>query len=68
MSGNSAQQTYLTYSVAYCSSDDDSDGTLYVIPDEAELVPDSTYVFRSSTPCRRNDLQKVAFGPSRTSC
>lgn len=71
MSGNSADQTYLTYSVEYCDSDgddDEDDGSLYVIPDEAELVSDQTYVFHSSRPCRRNDLQKVAFGPSQTSC
>lgn len=68
MSEHSADQVYLEYTVNYCGSDDESDATMYVIPDEAELVPDDTYVFRSSTPCRRNNLKKVAFGPAQTSC
>lgn len=69
MAGESAVQTYLTYDIEYCDSDDDeSDATLYVIPDEAELVPTEDYIIRSKTPCRRNDLTKVAFGPSNESC
>lgn len=69
MSGESAMQTYLTYSINYCdSNDDDSDGTFYVIPDEAPLVESETYVIRSIRPCRTNDLEKVAFGPAQTDC
>lgn len=69
MSANSAMQTYLTYNITYCdSNDDESDGTLYVMPDEAELVSDLVYEIRSITPCRSNDLQKVAFGPSQQAC
>jgi len=69
MSDESAQQTYLTYSVQYCDSGDEEESqTMYVIPDEAELVETETYVFRSVRPCRESDLQKVAFGPSQEEC
>ncbi|PSP97433.1 hypothetical protein BRC89_11370 [Halobacteriales archaeon QS_4_70_19] len=68
MSAESAMQTYLTYRIQYCDSDDEEDASLYVIPDEAELAPNEVYEIRSVTPCRANDLQKVAFGPSNESC
>lgn len=69
MSARSADQVYLTYSIQYCdSNDDESDASMYVIPDEAELAPDETYVIRSIRPCRANDLQKVAFGPAQEDC
>jgi hypothetical protein len=68
MSAESAMQTYLTYRIQYCNSDDEEDASLYVIPDEAELAPNEVYEIRSVTPCRANDLQKVAFGPSNESC
>lgn len=67
-SAESAMQTYIEYSINYCGSDDDSDATLYIIPDEAELVPDETYVIHSVTPCRASDLSKVAIGPAQTDC
>lgn len=68
MASQSATQTYLTYDIDYCGSDDGSDATLYVIPDEAELAPNEVYEIRSVTPCRESDLLKVAFGPSNESC
>lgn len=68
MSAASAMQTYLTYSIEYCDSDSDEDASMYVIPDEAELAPDDTYVVRSVTPCRANDLDKVATGPAQEDC
>lgn len=68
MSANSAIQTYLTYYIDYCDEDQNDDDTMYIIPDEAELAPDQTYVIHSATPCRRNDLQKVAIGPAQESC
>lgn len=68
MASESATQTYLTYTISYCSSDNDEDATLYVIPEEAELAPNEVYEIRSVTPCRESDLQKVAFGPSNESC
>ena len=68
MSAESVVQTYLTYSIEYCDSDDDEDAEMYVIPDDAELDEDETYVIRSVRECRANDLRKVAFGPARTDC
>lgn len=68
MAEESANQVYLTYTIQYCNSDDDEDGTLYVIPDEAELLPDEVYEIHSTTPCRTNDLTMVSFGPSQQSC
>lgn len=69
MSGESAMQTYLKYQIDYCdSNDDDSEGTLYVIPDEAELNPEEVYEIRAIRPCRESSLERVAFGPSNASC
>lgn len=69
MSGESAEQTYLLYDIQYCDSEDDeSDASMYVIPNEAELVQDETYVVRSIQACRANENYKVAFGPARESC
>lgn len=69
MSGESADQTYLQYDIQYCDSDDDdSDASMYVIPNEAELAQDETYVIRSIQECKANDNYKVAFGPARESC
>lgn len=70
MSAESADQVYLTYDIWYCDSDedDDSDATMYVTPDEAELVETETYVIRSVQQCRANDLLKVAFGPAPHGC
>ncbi|QLD88470.1 hypothetical protein HWV07_05250 [Natronomonas salina] len=69
MSGESADQTYLLYDIQYCDSDDDeSDASMYVIPNEAELVQDETYVIRSIQECKANGNYKVAFGPARESC
>lgn len=68
-SGNSALQTYVTYSIGYCDSDDDeADGSLYMLPDEAELVPDEVYEIRAVQQCRASDLQMVALGPSNDPC
>lgn len=64
-----ADQVYLTYQVEYCdSNDDDADATLYVIPDEAELVETEVYAIRSIQECRDSDLQQVAFGPTNQEC
>jgi nitric oxide reductase activation protein len=69
MSSESALQTYLTYSIEYCDSDDDeADATMYVIPDEAELVEDEVYAIRSVRPCHESELDKVAFGPTNEEC
>ena len=68
MSGESAEQTYLLYDIQYCDSDEDSDASMYVIPDEAELVESETYVIRSVQECKANENYKVAFGPARESC
>lgn len=69
MSSESALQTYVTYSIQYCDSDDDdADGTLYMLPDESELVPDEVYEIRAVQQCRDSDLQLVAMGPSNQSC
>lgn len=68
MSSESASQMYVTYSINYCGSDDDSDGTLYMMPDEAELVPSDVYEIRAVQNCRTNDLQLVAMGPSNEAC
>lgn len=68
MSANSATQVYLTYQINYCGSDDETDATMYVIPDEAELAPNEVYEIHAARPCRANDLTRVAFGPSNESC
>lgn len=68
-SAESATQTYIEYSIQYCDADDDeSDGTLYILPDEAELAPQEVYEIRAIQPCRASDLQMVAMGPSNQSC
>lgn len=64
MSEESAEQTYLEYEIQYCDSDDDSDATLYVIPDEAELAQQEVYEFRAIQECRDSENQLVAFGPT----
>lgn len=67
MADESAMQAYLTYDIDR-GSDDDSDGTLYVIPDEGELAMRTAYEIHSVTPCRENDLKRVAFGPANEPC
>lgn len=67
MSGESAQQVYLEYGIEYCDSDnDESDDTMYVIPNEAHLSQDETYMFRAIQDCKATDNTLVAFGPSNS--
>lgn len=69
MSEEPADQTYLLYDIQYCDSEDDeSDASMYVIPAEAELAQDETYVIRSIQKCKANENYKVAFGPAQESC
>ena len=70
MSSESALQTYVTYTINYCDSDDDNedDGTLYMMPDEAKLVDTEVYEIRAIQDCKANDLKMVAMGPSQASC
>lgn len=69
MSGESAEQTYLEYTIQYCEDgDDEDDATMYVIPDEAELVQDQVYEFRAVQECKATDNQMVALGPSNQEC
>lgn len=66
MADESADQAYLEYEIEYC--DDDGDDTMYVIPDEAALAQDETYVIRSVHECKATDNTLVAFGPARQDC
>lgn len=67
MAEESAQQTYLGYDIEYCD-EDDSEDTLYVIPDEATLARSEVYEFRAIQPCTATENELVAFGPSDQDC
>lgn len=66
MAEESAPQAYLEYDIEYCN--EDNEDTMYVIPDEAELAQDETYVFRAVQECKATDNTLVAIGPSNQEC
>lgn len=66
MADESAEQAYLEYDIEYCDGDDDD--TMYVIPEEAELAQDETYVIRSVQECKATDNTLIAFGPAQHDC